>query len=328
MTKPVLKFIFDLAKFSMVACAGYVFLVLFIGDLAIRQHILPITLLKNIHFKYGIKGRTLERLAEAQTRAEVDILFLGSSHSFTGFDPRIFQRHGYSTFNLGTNSQTPLQSRYLIERYLNELSPKLVVYEAYPSMLCSDGVESALDILSNEQWEKQSLQLVTNHRNIKVINTALFSFYMQVAHPNNQKGSSSSGDVYVGYGYVEPEPKHYHPKPIPSEQWQINENQVNALKEFRSFIVAHHIPCIAVQAPISNTLRNARTNEAEFDARMESIGIYVNFNKRLQLLDTVHFADNNHLNKVGVNEFNNKFISWLDSTLVRTVDNKIVIRVR
>ena len=80
------------------------------------------------------------RLKEVKTVKNVDILFLGSSHTYRGFDTSIFHDCGYSAFNLGSSSQTPIQTLTLANRYLKQLNPKLVVLEVYPGNFTGDGV--------------------------------------------------------------------------------------------------------------------------------------------------------------------------------------------
>lgn len=66
--------------------------------------------LKTPFLKYPIggTGNSYTRLSEVEDIKNIDILFLGSSHTYRGFDTRIFSKYGYSTFNLGTTSQTPI----------------------------------------------------------------------------------------------------------------------------------------------------------------------------------------------------------------------------
>ena len=77
----------------------------------------------------------------------VDVLFLGSSHAYRGFDPRIFRKRGYSSFNLGSSAQTPSQTKVWLKRYLKHLNPKIVIYEVYPGTFSSDGIEASLDLV-------------------------------------------------------------------------------------------------------------------------------------------------------------------------------------
>ena len=90
-------------------------------------------------------GHMYSRISEIKNQEDVDILFLGSSHAYRGFDTRIFLENGYKSFNLGSSAQTPTQTKVLVERYLGSLNPELVIYEVYPKTFTMDGVESSLD---------------------------------------------------------------------------------------------------------------------------------------------------------------------------------------
>ena len=71
---------------------------------------------------------------EAKEVKNVDILILGSSHSYLGIDTRTFNNIGYSAFNLGTTAQTPIQTELLLNRYLNSINPKIIVNKIIASI--------------------------------------------------------------------------------------------------------------------------------------------------------------------------------------------------
>ena len=102
----------------------------------------------------GGHGQTLKRFREVAKTENIDILFIGSSHSSRSFDPRVFARLGMSTINLGSNSQTPLNSYFLLEKYYKKLNPKLVVFEMYPTILQLDGLEGFYELSSNLELDK------------------------------------------------------------------------------------------------------------------------------------------------------------------------------
>src|SRR5438477_3987320 len=62
-------------------------------------------------------GHTLQRLREVESVGSVDILFIGSSHAYRGFDPRLFAETGLTSFNLGSKAQSPLNSYFLLKHY-------------------------------------------------------------------------------------------------------------------------------------------------------------------------------------------------------------------
>ena len=60
----------------------------------------------NIKTNTGGPGHSLLRFREAQETKNIDILFIGSSHTSKGFDNRLFAQHNLRAFNMGTGLQT------------------------------------------------------------------------------------------------------------------------------------------------------------------------------------------------------------------------------
>ncbi|MFZ1333373.1 MAG: hypothetical protein WAR83_14355, partial [Flavobacteriales bacterium] len=69
---------------------------------------LPIKQLENVRYPMGGGGHMHTRIAELKDHPPVDIVFLGSSHTYRSFDPRSWASAGYSSFNLGSSAQSPI----------------------------------------------------------------------------------------------------------------------------------------------------------------------------------------------------------------------------
>lgn len=76
----------------------YILLLFILGNRKITSFIKP-NIPNNLSFS-SLMFNDLRKLNNC------DILFLGSSHCYRGFDPRVFKNIGYNIFNLGTSSQT------------------------------------------------------------------------------------------------------------------------------------------------------------------------------------------------------------------------------
>jgi hypothetical protein len=62
----------------------------------------------------------------------LDLIFLGSSHAYRSFDPKIFNSSmGINSFNMGHSSQNPVDSYYVLKEVLKYQKPKVVVFEQY-----------------------------------------------------------------------------------------------------------------------------------------------------------------------------------------------------
>lgn len=62
----------------------------------------------------------------------IDVLFMGSSHSYCTFIPDVFdEAWGVNSYNLATSSQNVIQTYYNLKEILSRQHPRVVVFEAY-----------------------------------------------------------------------------------------------------------------------------------------------------------------------------------------------------
>lgn len=278
--------------------------------LLIYGRIAPDAFAPNVKFRQGSGGFIRTRLNEAEKRKDIDLLFLGSSHCYRGFDTRIFAQHGYNCMNLGSSAQTPLQTEVLVERYLDKLNPKKVIYEVYPGTFTFDGVESALDLISNDEIDSYALNMALKTNNIKVYNTLLYVWLNDVLNITpeyvepRQKGTST----YVKGGYVEMISKINTKKCDKKEDWKIREEQFEAFKRIINKLKSRNIEIFLVYAPITKSLYSSHTNNSYIDRLFHGEAPYFNFNKDEKFDDEKHFYDLDHLNQEGVELFNDLVI--------------------
>lgn len=270
---------------------------------------------KNVRSCVGCYGHLFSRVKDANAIKNPDILFIGSSHSYRGFDTRLFAKHNIVAFNLGSSSQTPINSQVLLHQYLDKIQPKLLVIEAYAGTLTLDGVESALDLLSNNKIDENAIKMAFKINKIIVYNTMLYGAFRQILGLNKNlvEPEHQDGNHYVkGGGFVESDFKKNPLNEEPIEKWKINPKQIIALKENISLLNEKNIPYLIVQAPISDKLYQSKTNNQEVDSLLASLGKYKNFQGEITLNDTLDFYDSNHLNQQAVVKFNERFIQFFN----------------
>ncbi|MEN9336608.1 MAG: hypothetical protein RLZZ500_1595 [Bacteroidota bacterium] len=282
-------------------------LLLFIFGTFVPQKFTP-----NLKYVKGTYGFTNTRLQEVKAQKKCDVLVLGSSHAYRGFDPRIFQKSGLLLFNLGSSAQTPLQTKLLLERYLNQMEVGTIIYEVYPTTFAIDGVESSLDIIANDKNDIHSLALAKEVRHMKVANTLAFGFMDNVIHPvaiNEPKISKE--DRYIPGGFVERKQGNYQPKVVPKTTIVIDPKQWEAFTEVVELIKRKKIKLLFVFAPITKNLYQSYQNRTEFETKIKALGSYFNCNGKVALDDHLHFYDSNHLNQEGVNRFNTYLLQYV-----------------
>lgn len=301
------KFIIKLFAFFLFGFIAYTSLIFLWGSVFHSR------MNKNMNFKIGSNGHLYSRLGEINKYKNIDILFIGSSHAYRGFDPRIFRKHGIKTFNLGSSSQTPLQTKILLERYLNKLNPKLIVYEVYPATFEIDGVESGIDLISNANISFDFLGMAYKLNHIKVYNTLLFSFINQMLGLRSgfSEKLNKGKDLYIPGGYVERmDTLISDNKMTKSKFWNLDPNSLAEFEDIMKMIKLKSQKYILVQTPVTQNLFDSYKNNTQTDNYFMKKGAFINFNEILDL-DNNNFYDDNHLNKNGVAVFNEFFISKL-----------------
>lgn len=276
--------------------------------------VMPNSFQKNLNYYIGQSGHMYTRIREIKHYNNVDILFIGSSHAYRGFDTRIFRNAGYSNFNLGSSQQTPINTRVLLNRYLDKLNPEIIIYEVYPGTFSVDGIESSLDIISNDRNDFQSIKMAISQNHIKVYNTLIYAFYRDIFNRNSDfiEPLKKDDDYYIPGGYVERKLKHFQYVTYDRKnRWPLKDYQFTEFENVLQIINKRKVKLFLVQAPITKRRYNSFINNHIFDKRMHKYGDYYNFNKIIELDDSLHFYDSHHLNKNGVELFNNKLIHLL-----------------
>ena len=302
------KLIVTILKFLPVAIGIYLVILFAWGS------VMPLYLRKNLNYRIGAYGHMHSRVRDVKVAENVDVLILGSSHAYRGFDTRIFEQHGIRAFNLGSSSQTPVQTLMLLRNYLNRLSPKLVILEVYPETFKFDGVESSLDIVANEQidWNVFRMVLTVNH--IKTWNSFFYGWFRQIAGFDKdfvQPVYENQGRYIQGGGFLEQDMGYFRHMVHPVSHWEINSKQSHSFNKVLELLENKKTPFILVQAPFTSSLYRSKTNNEMMDSIFLSKGNYINFNGKLPLNDSLHFYDADHMNQDGVKIFNEAFLQWL-----------------
>ena len=202
----------------------------------------------NLNFKRGSMGHMHTRLREIPATHEPDLLILGSSHAYRSFDVRIFRQAGLSCFNLGSSNQTHIQTEVLLKRYLNEIKPGKILYEVNPEMFMIDGVESSLDIISNDKIDMLTLGMALNINHIKVYNTLIHAWFHHLIYPNEKYSENpvKGEDVYIPGGYVSRNITHFQPVKQDEQTIIIQEKQLHAFESNINLIKKAGIPYLLI----------------------------------------------------------------------------------
>ncbi len=255
----------------------------------------------NAIFPRSGNGHSLTRFQELDTMGAVDVLVVGSSHAYRSFDSRMFAEQGLRMFNMGSSSQTPIQTVVLLKAYLQQLQPKTVIWVVNPDVFRSDGVEASVDLTANLPWSNVSAAWLWQTQDLRVFNAL---YYRWLSHfTENWKAmeqkAHSGPDTYIAGGYVL-RSGHQEARPaMPLPTTPLKNKQVAALVEGE--LLLENTPVLYVETPVTQDYYGNYQQRGEYEHLFEN-RIFFNANNHFTYPNRF-FYDGQHLNAQGVEKF-------------------------
>lgn len=278
----------------------------------------------------------------------LNMVFIGSSHSYCTFDPELFDNHfAISSYQMGTPLQHLDTSYYeLLEIYRTQ-TPDVVVLETYWDVL-DDRFEmkqanSFFEVLQNEELKKEYIQKVfplsekikyyllpirfqqdyfayeANEISKKIEQT----YGVQKKKIQYQEGEEyyrSKGYVYCNMGML---PREYNEtnqfRGLDGKNWEIDETQAGYVKKIAALCKQKGSELVMVTAPIALVSMDYIQNYDKIHQKMAALAeeVHANYidynviNQQIGMLTNENFRDDAHLNDSGVQIVDRHFINWL-----------------
>ena len=300
--------------------------------------------------KNVVNAFTQQRYSEFynQEPNSIDMVYIGSSHSYCTFDPEIIDSIlKTSSWQMGTPLQHYDTSYYVLREVLNHQKPKKVVLEIYWDILKDEfemkQANSFFEVLKNQELKDEYINKVfpINER----IKYSLFPIRYQqdyFAYEANEIQNDLEekygvhkkalpeveGTEYYrsrGYTYCDiimPENEYDETnqfKGFDGEDWELNRTQKKYIEKIIELCKNEGIELYFVTAPVANVSMEYIENYdivhntvAEF-AKENNIP-YIDYNivnKEENLLTNENFRDDAHLNHSGVQIVDKHFAQWL-----------------
>ncbi len=253
-------------------------------------------------------GGTYIKTHNFNIHEKYDVIIIGSSHAYRGYDPRIFKEYGYNAYNLGTSDQKPMCSYFLIKNYINSNNCKLVIFDLYDRIFSQSNIESMSDMIQNIPSDKAALQLSLASKDVRAINMFTLRMFNKLSDPINPDT--------LGYikGFLPTEKLLELPPKRRLYTYETNDEAIKYLDKTLSYLkkegvkvvmTEHSLPSVA-PAPGHDDFRKDvyqvlnKYNVLWFDYTTDS-----------SMTDVQYFADESHLNVKGVYKYNHRLINDL-----------------
>ncbi len=278
----------------------------------------------------------------------LDVVFLGSSHSYCTFDPEIFDAElGTSSFQMGMPLQHMDTTYYSFLEILNYQHPKCVVLEVYWDMLDDDfeltQAGYLFQVMKNEELKRQyiadvfplsekikyslgALRYQTDYFAFKSseLKTKIeLKFDVETPAKQKQVGQEyyrSKGCNFCDYQMLPDEfDKTNQYKGLDGKKWKMSEVQKKYLLKLTNRCKKEGIDIIWVTAPVANVSMDFIKNYDLIYGQVEKLAIennvtYIDYNrvnKQKKLLTNDNFRDDAHLNNSGIAIIDKEFMPVL-----------------
>lgn len=327
------KLALEIIIFIAVMAAAYVFIGNRYAEAASKNNINAWTKSRYDEF-YALEDNT------------VDMVFIGSSHSYCTFDPENFDSvFGTLSWQLGTPLQNYDTSYFVLKEVYKTQRPKVVVLELYWDVMddefdmqqadsfleaVDDGVKAEYidTVFPVNEKVKYEIEPIRYQQDYFAYETSEMEKYASEKFGVAKPAQETNGvEYYLAKGYtycdtVIPESEYdltNQFKGLDGEDWEPNAAQVEYIMKFADLCREMGSEVVFVTAPIANVsmewIENYDSIHEKIAAIAEEAGVkYLDFNivnRDEGLFALENFRDDAHLNDSGVKIADAYFADWL-----------------
>jgi len=262
---------------------------------------------------YMPPGRgTWYQLREYDPQQADQVVIIGSSHAYRGYDPRVFRARGHAAFNLGSPSQSPLNSYVVLDRYVNPANTSLVVFDVFHGIFRSNAMESGADHIANAPDLGSAAAMAWNLGGIPALNMLAVR-----ATAPGQATPPPPDRFYHGMGFGAKLDSAGPNPPKPTANWNGSEEmQYRYFRKCMALCRERGVPVVVVQHYVRHQQDRAELEAFArlMQAELQPFGIhFLDFSLSPGVNDEHHFVDYGHLNLAGARLFTGQLVDSLES---------------
>ena len=255
-------------------------------------------------------GYTYVTFRQFNPKEKYDIILLGSSHAYRGYDPAIFREHGYKMFNLGTNSQTNLVAYFIAKNYIKKENCNTVIIDIYDRVFMTSTLESISDIVQNINSNKTALEICLALKDIRTINMLTMRVF------NNFHGVFNADTAGVDHGFIPYNTQLRLNGKQKDLDFETSEGTVEYFAKLIEYLHSEGINIIVAEHPVPLIYTIPKEQHAEMLNKINPIlkKYDVPFYDHLYdstMVDIQYYANENHLSISGIKKYNDILLNEL-----------------
>ena len=250
-------------------------------------------------------GGTYLKTHQFNTNEMHDVVIVGSSHAYRGYNPAIFNEYGYNAFNLGTSDQKMMCTFYLTKNYINHRNCKILLLDLYDRVFSQENIESYSDLIQNMPSDKAAFDIMLASKDVRTINMITLRYFNKNVPPNFNDTSGYFKGFMATDKYMEFPLKHRVYK------YERNEESLHYLEKLLSYLQTENIkPVMAEHAlPSLSPAPDHAKFRADILPVLKKYNVqWFDYTNDTTMNDFMLFADESHLNIHGVKIYNHRLI--------------------
>ena len=286
-------------KVLLAAFAIYVAVIFIFSNVIFIDRRMALFFIPNLQRNGGQELQMMHDLTS--NHVKYNVVVLGSSHAYRGYDPRIFEREGLSLFNAGTSAQNAKGSLVLYKEYLKDRADVFIL-DVYDPVFELEGTESNMRLIQNVPTNEAALALVQQEWKMYTVNALavrLASLHLRDEAPNAD---------YVKNGFCEKKGILLAVEPLNDSVFDANEEMFEAFEALVKQMQADgkRVVLCSHPLPASAGLHSYHDKFLErFTPFIQRYGLtYIDLTYYTEGFGLNEFADLSHLNQQGVELYN------------------------
>ncbi|MBM3447853.1 MAG: hypothetical protein FJX90_01955 [Bacteroidetes bacterium] len=286
-------------KVVLAAAVVYVAVIFIFSNVIFIDRRMALFFIPNLQRNGGQELQMMHDLTS--NHVKYNVVVLGSSHAYRGYDPRIFEREGLSLFNAGTSAQNAKGSLVLYNEYLKDRGDVFIL-DVYDPVFELEGTESNMRLIQNVPTNEAALALVQQEWEMYTLNA--LAVRLASLHPPDESPNAD----YVKNGFCEKKGILFAVDPLNDSVFDANEEMFVAFETMikQMQVDGKRVVLCSHPLPASAGLHSYHDKFLErFTPFIQRYGLtYIDLTYYTEGFGLNEFADFSHLNQQGVELYN------------------------
>jgi hypothetical protein len=255
-------------------------------------------------------GVTYKKFREFNKDEKYDVIILGSSHAYRGYNPGIFEQYGLKMYNLGSRSQSMIGSYVIARNYISSENCKTVIIDVYDRIFKSTSIESISDMVQNLSSDAAAFSICSRSNDPRSINLFTLRMFSKFSDPLNL----DTAGIYKGFQGATGQ---LRLPGNPNSPWYESNNQsIRYFNKLIRYLYSQRIKVIVAEHPLPGVYPIVPVSHQKFvddiTPVMKKYNVpFYDFMYDTTMTGIQYFSDENHLSWRGVNKYNHSLISRL-----------------